>query len=275
MRQYPPIPRVDDAPEELFERGHLWIQEWIDGAHLRFRLRESGALEFGDRRRTFDSGEVPLAYRHAVRHVRESLDREALRAALPDVESVAFFGVATHERAIRYDWDRTPSFLGFDVWSGADGRFRPPDATEKIYERLGLAPVNAFQKEVRAADFDPGSYEIPDSAWYDGPAAGVVVRAKTGERAKLLDPRFEDAEDASPADAPASELAARYATDALFERLASRLERRGRPVTFDAMYDRALEAVARERHASLFHEGADVDLSAFRSEVAERLQEFL
>jgi len=80
VKTYPPVPRVEEAPEELFESGHLWVQELIDGAQLRFRLRESGVVEFADNRRSFGE-EPPLVFRHAVRHVRETLDREALRSA--------------------------------------------------------------------------------------------------------------------------------------------------------------------------------------------------
>jgi len=273
MKQYPPTPRVEDAPEELFDRGHLWIQELIDGDHLRFRLRESGEIRFGGRERTYGPDEIPLASRHAVRHVRERLDREALRAALGSADDAVFFGVATTRRAVAYDWERTPPFLGVDVWSVADERFLPPDAVEQIYDRLGLAAVNAFEKEVRAADFDPESYEIPDSNWYDGPAAGVVVRNKTGARATLVDPDVRTTGDPEPIEASVSELARRHATDARFERLARELEDRGIAVTFDAMYDRVIERIAHETR--LFDEDAGVDPGAFRSETAPLLKQFL
>lgn len=273
MKRYPSIPPVDDAPDGLFERGHLWIQEKVDGAHLRFRLRESGAIRFGGRDRTFDAGEVPLPYRSAVRHVRERLDREALRDAVADVGSVVFFGEATTRRAVEYDWERTPPFLGFDVWSGADERFLPPDAVEGIYDRLGLAAVDAFEKEVRAADFDPAAYEVPRSNWRDGPAAGVVFRSKTGERAEYTRPEVREVDAPETPDASAAELARRHATDRRFEAVARDLRRSGTPVTFDAMYDRVLEDIARETR--LFGGDAAVDVGEFRSETAALLKRFL
>ncbi|NEU58799.1 RNA ligase family protein [Halorussus sp. MSC15.2] len=292
MKQFPAVPRADDAPSDLLDSGHLWIQERVDGAHLRFRLRESGLIEFGDRRRTYDAHEIPLGYRRAVRHVRESFDREALRATRDDPSSVVFFGEATVRRAIDYDWDRTPPFLGFDVWDAAerdsagnrsgsddaDGRFLPPDAVERAYDRLGLDAVNAFEKEVRAADFDPDSYEVPDSAWYDGPAAGVVVRNKTGQRAVIPHPdvRGSDdgpsADDPSPTEASADELAAAYATDQRIQSVVGELEASERPVTFDAVFDRLVEDIAREEYADLFDGDRSVDASAFRSAVAARTQ---
>ncbi|WP_135823345.1 RNA ligase family protein [Halorussus ruber] len=277
MKQFPPVPRAEEAPADLFDAGHLWIQERIDGLHLRFRLRESGVLEFGDRQRVYgsDTDDVPLAYHHAVRHARESFDREALRASVEDLSSVVFFAEATVRRAIDYDWGRTPSILGFDVWNGAEERFLPPDSVERVYDRLGLDSVNVFQKEARAIDFSPESYEVPSSAWYDGPAAGVVVRNKTGQRAVIRHPDFESEPDAEPLSAPADELAERYATRQRVEAVARRLESAGRPVTFDAVYERVVEAIAREEYHRLFHEQSSVDLSDFRSEVAARTQEFL
>lgn len=277
MKQFPAIPRVADAPSELFESGHLWIQEKMDGANFRFRLRESGLLEFGDRSRVYrDADEIPEPYHHAVRHVREAFDREALRAARDDVESVVFFGEAMHRHAIDYDWERTPSFLGFDVWSAAHERFLPPDAVERAFERVGLEPANAFAKEVPAQHFEPASYEIPRSAWYDGPAEGVVLRSKTGLRAKLLHPDFREVDDTVPVETTdPGELAARYATDRRIEKSVAKLEDHERPVEFDRVYERVLEDVVREEHKRLFHGDRSVDMRAFRSAIAERVRRYL
>ncbi|WP_128477167.1 RNA ligase family protein [Halorussus pelagicus] len=276
MKQYPAVPRPDEAPPDLFASGHLWLQEQIAGLHLRFRLRESGLLQFGDRTRTFDADEIPLPYGHAVRHVRESLDREALRNSVADPSSVVFFGEATVRRAVEYDWSRTPAVLGFDVWDATEERFLPPDSVERIFDHLGLHAVNTFEKEVRAVDFDPQSYDLPASAWYDGPAAGVVVRNKTGQRATIRRPDARAAgEDADPATAPADELAERYVTRQRVERIAADLDAAGRSTGFDDVFDRLIEAIAREEHQRLFHERASVDLRAFRSAAAERTQELL
>jgi hypothetical protein len=129
MKQYPELPDAEDAPVELFESGHLWLLEKVDGAHLRFQLLPSGVIRFGDRKRVYDDADaIPAPYDHAVRHVRTQLDRDTLRAAVDDVTEVVFFGEAMHQHAIDYDWERTPSFLGFDVWSGQSKAFRPPGA---------------------------------------------------------------------------------------------------------------------------------------------------
>ncbi|MCU4740282.1 RNA ligase family protein [Natronoglomus mannanivorans] len=275
MNEFPSIPRLETDPVDRFGRSHLWIQEKVDGANFRFQLQRSGVLRFGSRSRVYDTEEIPAPYRHAVRHVRERIDRDALRSAVEDVEAVVFFGEAMHRHAIDYDWDRTPSFLGFDIWNGTAGRYLPPDTVEKVYRRLGLTPINTIRKEVRAVDFDPDTYEIPSSNWYDGPAEGVIVRDKTGIRSKLLHPDVREVDETVPVDAPVPELAQRYATDRRFEKLATKLEDRERAVTVDRLSERAFEDIVREKHTQLCHGDRSVDMRAFRSDVASVASQFV
>jgi hypothetical protein len=273
VKRYPAVPTIDDPSATL--EGHLWVQELVVGGHLRFSMQPSGALQFGDRDRVFDAADdVPLAYRHAVRHVRERLDRETLREAVEDPSSVTFFAEAMHHASVAYDWDRTPDVLGFDVYDGSSGRFLPPDAVERVFERLGLEPVNAFRKEVRAADFNPDPTDVPESAWRDDHAAGRFLRTKTGGRATLPNPAVEREMDPEPLTGDAEELAARYATDERFARVADRLEGRGDPVTFDALFERTWESILRERHGRLMHGQTDVTPGEFRSAVAARAREW-
>jgi hypothetical protein len=263
MRALSPPPDAADAPPELFDGGHLWVQELVDGVWLRFRLGADGALRFAGPEGPYE-GEVPLSLRRSVRHVRERLDRAALRAAT-DAESVVFAGVATRERALPYDFGRLPPFLGVAVH---DGRLRSPDAVEGIYDRLGLVPVNTFEQEVRAADVDPEDYEVPASNWYDGPARGVLLRNKTGQWATLDHPDAA-VEPPDPTDTAATDLA-EHATADFVEEIAAEVADAGRPVTVDAVCERAVEALARA-HATHFEGRAPVDPGAFRSAVAERV----
>jgi hypothetical protein len=275
MKDFPPTPSVSEAPSETFERGHLWLLELIDGAGFRFRLDDAGALRFGDETRVYDDpSDVPAPYQHAVRHVGENLDRGALRDAVADAGEVVFFGWATQRRSIEYDWERLPSFLGVDVWSTSADGFRPPDTAEKIFERLGLHPVNAVERERNTRDFDPESYVVPRSAWYDGPAKGVLIRNKRGGRARLLHPEFGE-RDPDPVDVSAEAFARECATRRRFERVAAEIESMGWTVTADVLYDRVLEGVLREEHRRLAHRESDVDSAAFRSEVAALTRAFV
>ena len=273
MKRRPSTPRAADAPPEVFEEGHLWLLERIDGEPIRFQLLASGVVRFGDRDRVYDDPDtLPDRYRHAVRHVRERLDREALRGAVEDVEDVVLFGRATVRRTTEYDWERTPAVLGTDVWSASAGRFYPPDVAAEIFDRLGLEPVNAIERERRARDFDPETYAVPDSAWYDGPAAGVVVRNKRAGRAALFHPAFEGAAEPESVAPSAAELAAEYATVDRLERIAADLADGGRPVTFEGVADRLLEEIHREEGRRL---DGPVDAGGVRSAAAETIRSVL
>ena len=280
MHSFPSVPHVDDAPDALLESGHLWLLESVAGAPLRFRLRESGLIEFGDADRVSDSpDDLPPQYQHAVRHIRETLDREALRAAVDDVESIVFFGQAMQYRGVDYDWDRTPSFLGTDIWAADAGRFRPPDAVDGIFDRLGLDGVNPVAQELPARDFRPASYEVPESAWYDGPAAGVVIADKSGHRGRLPNPDVRDTETVSPrpAETTASDLADRYGSRQRLAGLRKGLIETGQPATVDALAERALEAAVRELDPRLFEAGGEtsVDPGAFRAELAGQIHRYV
>lgn len=278
MKQYPPIPAIDDAASPALS-GHLWLLEAVEGSILRFQLRDDGRLRFGSARGTYrDFDAVPPECRRGVRHVREGLDRDALREAVDDVGSLTFVGWATHRERIDYDWARLPPFLGLDVWAADSETFRPPDAVEAIYERLGLDPVNAIERERNSRDFDPETYEIPKSAWYDGPAAGVVIRDKRGGRALLTNSGiFEESGDpvASIDATDAESLAAAVATEQRFERVADRLRGRGWELSVDVLQERTLDDIYREEHGRLFQGSQSIDRTAFRAAVATRAQQFL
>lgn len=279
MQTVPSLPDVGDPPD-LLDGGHLWIQEFVDGHPFRFQVQADARLQFGDERHKFAVDDAPRAYRHAVHHVQRSLDRSTLRVAVEDTETVTFVGVATHRNRVDYDWQWLPSVLVTDVHDADAGAFLPPARVEQVVERLGLASVNTVAKEVRATDFDPASYEFPDSAWRDGPVAGVVLRNKTGQRAVLENEAVLDGADAGTADAPsegtdAADVAAEHAPESRYRRVARELEGKGQSRSFDAVQERVLDGVYRE-HAPRFCEGRPpVDLAAFEQAVAKRTSEFL
>lgn len=275
MRSFPETPPIETAPAELLDSGHLWILEAVVGAPLRFRLQESGILEFGDGDRVFTApDELPAQYQHAVRHIQRELDREALRAAVDDLSDIVFFGTAMQYQGIEYDWTRTPSFLGREIWSAKHKQFRPPDAVDGIFERLGLQAVNPLEQELPARDFNPESYSIPQSAWYDGPAAGIVIRDKQGHRARLSNPAVA-VDNSAPLETTADELAATYGSDGRLTRLADELQQEGRPVAVDQLFERAFESAVRELDPGSIGSEGLVDKSAFRSELAALAGEFI
>ena len=274
MKQYPTIPLLDDAPG-LLDGGHLWVQELIDGSLLRFTVADDGTLAFGDSQRTFDD-DPPLSLRLGIRHVRESLDWETLYADATDPSAVTFFGVAPRFETVDYDWERIPAFLGTDVWTDEREAFLPPDAVERVYEGLGLRPITVLQKELPVRDFDADTYEIPQSAWDDGPAKGVVLRTKQGDRAKL---QADDlpSEDHPGADVPTEPdaIVERYLTDDLLARVADTLRSDDEYADAEMVHERALETVAREHYRELDRAGIELDTRAVRTAARERVRSWL
>ena len=285
MQDLPPYPTVTDAPD-VFASGHLWVEELIAGDPLRFRVTDAGFLEFGDAEREFAHESIPLQYRHAVRAVRESFAREAFRDAVDDPASVTFVCVAVHRvdrdddpPTPRYDWSRTPSVLGTDVYDADRDRYLPRDAVQAVFDRVGLPAVDPIAKELRAADVDPAAYPIPDSAWYDGPAAGVVFHNKAGGRAvrrrRRDTPTVEtDSGDADGSlDVPIDTLLDDRVTDAWLGRVRTACEAADDPVTVETLTERALEQLARETVA--LTGSASLPEADVRSALAGRVDRYL
>jgi len=279
VKSFPPTPPVAAISDGLLS-GHLWLLELIDGRPLRFQLQDAGLLRVGDGETVYDDPErIPLPFQQAVAHIRAALDHNALRAAVDDVEAVTFLGVATTHESVPYNVDTMPPFLGIDVWAADRKAFRPPDAAAGIFRQLGLTPVNTFERESHARDFTPDTYEIPTSAWYDGPAAGVVIRNKQGQRGKLSNPAAtaspttDEPTQAKPATS-IDTLVDTHTTSAHIESIAASMRSDGEPVTVDTVTDRLCRTVGR-RHPNAFLGADGFDQPTFRSAVAEQVHRFL
>ena len=265
VKPYPPLADLDALPGDHFE-GSVWVRELVAGEGLRFGVTDGGYLRFAAGERQFEA-DPPLRLRRAVGHVRNRFDVDALASEASDPTELVFYGVATIRDGIEYDWDRLAPFLGFDVWNGARGAWLPNDAVARAFEGLGLEGVNAFEKELPVRHFYPERYEIPRSAWYDGPAAGVVVRDSHGNRAARRNPDVERTSVDLPADP--SNLAAALVTDDLVERIGSEIGEE----TFDALFETTLDETFRLAHP-LVERWDEGERREFRGAVAERVRSF-
>lgn len=263
MKPYPSTPQLKDAPESLLSRGHLWLREHIAGPRVRFMMESSGRLVFGSREQVFD--DVPPPYEHTVRHIREQFDRNAFHGAVEDPSAYVFFGVASCHVGVAYDWDRMPSFLGYTIWNGAKERFLPLDTAEQVFERLNLAPVNAFQKEVNVRDFHPERFEMPDSEWYDGPAAGIRIENRSGGSALMNTGAINEQRVDEPLDDDPRVVANELVTDGRIARAIEAIETSGKPVTTADVHARVFELLVREEYIRL--DQSRIDLEAVRSAV--------
>ncbi|REA00522.1 hypothetical protein DEQ92_19835 [Haloferax sp. Atlit-6N] len=234
-------------------------------------MKPSGLLIFGDRERIFD--DVPPPYEQSVRHVREQFDRDAFHEAVDDPSAYVFFGVAPCNVGIDYDWDRIPPFLGRAIWNEDKERLLPIDKAERVFERLGLTPVNTFQKEVNVRDFHPERFDAPESAWYDGPAAGVVIENRRGGSALIQEIVVDEMSNYEPIQGEPTAVSNSLVTKTRVNQAIKAVEMPGKTATTAEVHARVFEMIVREEYARLDH--SNIDWKALRSAVgsvvAERL----
>jgi len=258
MDEFPPLPRADGA---VAESGHLWLREHVCGGRLRFRY--DAGLQFGDSEAVFEPGNEPLGVRRAVRAVRAGFDADAFTTDVSEPGGYTFYGIATRNEGIAYDWNRLPAFLGTDI-RNPDGDRLSVDAAHRAFDRLGLAPLNVFEKELPARDFHIDRHDVPASAWYDGPAAGTRVRRKDGAETVVpgdVDPR--PVESLAPA-----AFAEQYVTPEAIETIAAACGDDPSPRT---VLDRLLARLVRRRYREL----DAVDEAALREASIERVARHL
>lgn len=178
MERYPKVRYPgEEETRGLFDAGEVYIQEKLDGSNFRFTLHE-GEFRFGSRNTEGDQ----LArdqFAAAIEFIKSTVDIETLKQHQADLGDLVYFGEAMNPHTISYDWDETPEFLGFDVWSVDDEVFLECDhAWELFVDDLGL-PYAPIVDIVPASEWDEYDFEVPESAFYDGPAEGVVFKNHT------------------------------------------------------------------------------------------------
>lgn len=246
---------VDLAENPATGQGHHWLLEYVEGQPLRFTLQSDGQLVFGGKQRRYEDGTEPPAVSPAIETIRSAFRRDAFREAVADPDSVTFYGIATCQHRIDYDWDQLPAFLGYDVRVPARGGLLAPENAHASFDRLGLTPAPPLDREVRADAIDPGRETFPDSNWADRAVAGVVFADKHGWRGRLLDP-----------DRPPEPAASFESPESAAETLVSE------QLPTQGSVETTLGRLARRYRATLADADVDPTSPAFRSAVAKSLQ---
>ena len=80
------------------------------------------------------------------------------------------------KHTIGYDWENTPSFLGFDIFDTLSDRLISVEGMYGTYNNLGLDTVPLI-KTILAKDIkDFTDEDVPKSKFYGGQAEGVVIK---------------------------------------------------------------------------------------------------
>lgn len=155
----------------------IYIQEKVDGANFRFLITKEGNIVFGSKAQqlTSDEGEdtnIEKNFIRCVNHVRGCLgDKD-----LSKYSGLIFYGECMTKHTIGYNWEITPSFLGFDILDIETDEFKSIDNMYDTYEELGLDAVPLIKKckarEIKEITDD----DVPTSKFYSGQAEGIVFK---------------------------------------------------------------------------------------------------
>lgn len=294
FKKYPKIRRIGHEDNSgILEDGHIVVKEKLDGANFRFlrehhldpsyRNREQ-ELVFGSRNVEYkNEKDIDKNFEHAVEYVREEADLNGFLKAETKWGPLVVFGEAMHPHTLEYDWDDTPSFIGFDVYAVQPDTFLSWKEAEDIIERMGL-PTTPLVYEGPAAVFkeryglDEWSEKV-SSAYRDGLPEGVVIRNEdTGQTAKLRTQQFKEAhktqsvtdpDDYEPSDSEV--LARKFTTEARVLKIIHKYEDWGRTIEMSLMEDlweTVFDDIIMEEHKTIFLGNYEIDTKEFRSEVA-------
>lgn len=294
FKKYPSISRIGHEDNDgILEDGHVVVKEKLDGANFRF-LRDhhlDPSYRDGERELVFGSRNVEYKnekdidknFNHAVEYVREEIDFEAFVEAETKYGPLVVFGEAMHPHTLEYDWDNTPSFIGFDVYAVQPDVFLDWEEARSIIEQMSL-PITPVVYEGPAAGFKEeyglGEWsEKVTSAYRDGLPEGVVIRNEdTGQTAKLRKQQFKEAhrtqsvtdpDDYEPDDSVV--LARKFTTEARVLKKIHKYENRGRTIEMSLMEDlwrTVFDDIIEEEYQTIFLGNHEIDTKEFRSEVA-------
>ncbi|GGC49035.1 hypothetical protein [Haloferax sulfurifontis] len=108
--------------------------------------------------------------------------------------------------------------------------------------------MNTFQKEVSVRDFHPDCFEIPESAWYDGPAAGVVIENRGGGRALIQETRVNESAGHEPLNGEPTGVSHSLVTKPRVNRAIKAIETHGKTATTTEIHERVFEMIVREEY---------------------------
>jgi len=272
--RYPKIYRLGHEKNRgIFERGIVYVTEKVDGANFRF-MNDGGRLRYGSRRRELTGVDDVGQFRRAVEKVLEFEPGDLH-------EGWVYFVEYMIPHTIQYDWNRTPLFLGIDIWNGE--KWLSYDEAEKEFARLGIEIVPLVDvRDVSEIDEHYLDKVIPKSKYYNGEAEGVVFKNYDLQIfAKLVSERFKERNEKvfgkskkkARQEGCEAYLLEKYVPPRRVEKVIQALVDEGYRLSMELMTvlpRRVLEDVIEEEGAEIFRENCTVDFRKFRKLISRR-----
>lgn len=282
MKRYPKLrPPGEEETRGLFADGTIVIQEKLDGANFRFTWEPGEGFTFGSRR-TEGEGLNREQFEDAIEYIEENANESYLKTQYEDFGKLVYFGECMNPHTISYDWEATPDFLGFDIWSEDAQQFLTTMQVEGVFDDLGL-PTAPIVATVNADNWENYDFECPESEYYDGLAEGVVFKNhSTSTYGKFVRDDFKEknkqkfGKSKKEQESGAEKLAYQYITEARIEKTAYKLRDEGEydDLKMEMMRDlpeAVIRDMAEEEAGNLFmDENWEVDIPGFRSTVSSR-----
>lgn len=271
LKKFPKVrPIGHPDTRELNEPGEVHVLEKMDGANFRF-ARDGDRILFGSRNVVYrNEKDIANAFGHAVEFVRERVGPSDLMAG------VTYFAEAMHPHTLEYDWDTVPELLGFAIYDHAAEEWAEWPIVKGVFAAVDIPTVpevGTIQTEALTSD-----YPIPESAYRDGNAEGVVFWHENTARAKLRSEEFKEKHDAPTAGPVDYEghgvLVNQYCTETRIDKRIDDLLDEGHDLGRELMGEGLPQAVSRDIFEEHAHEivglNETVDLKDYRSLVAKR-----
>jgi len=177
------------------EEDIIYIEEKIDGANFRFYINDTGKIIFGSRTRILDLEKEDQVenknFLRCVNYIKENLkDKD-----LSKYKGLIFYGENCIKHTIKYDLEKIPPFIGFDIY---DGFYYNRSDMEKVFKELKLhiVPLIGKYKVKEVPLINDDFVPITKYAPKDTPnqkAEGVVIKNETtGIRAKYVRDKFKE-----------------------------------------------------------------------------------
>jgi hypothetical protein len=295
MKKYPKLKYPDhDKSSGLFADGTIFVQEKLDGANFRF-CRESHlddqfhtddrAIVFGSRNVAFkNQKDESKQFKEPIRYVREQVNADDIQSIENTLGgAVTVFGEAMTPHTLTYNFSDIPAFVGFDMWDESRHRFVPPsDAKHFIEQVLGL-DFSPILDKVPAEEWDDYSTQVPQSAYGDVKAEGLVLKnPTTNVWSKMVREDFKEknkktfGKPKKHQESGAEKLSYQYITNARIKKQVHKLIDEGdwnsmQMEMMEELPEAVIRDMAEEEAANiLMNENWEVDIGDFRSITSSR-----